>query len=80
VQYDCVVRYLEGASVVALLAAVPPGYASKLPMVLILMAIHAPLKFDLVAGRLAFRLMARGALHFRMWKHQRELRFRVICN
>jgi hypothetical protein len=68
-KYDSVVRCLEGASVVALLAAVPPWYAGKLPMVLIFVAVHALRKFDLVAGRLACRLMTRGALYFRVWKH-----------
>lgn len=51
----CVVRNLEGGACVALLAAVSPRRGRELPLVFILMAIHAQRVFDF-----EFCVLARG--------------------
>lgn len=77
---DRVACGLEGVSVVALLTTIAPRRARKLPLVLILVAIHTPCKLDHVTGILACRLMAPLALHLLMRRHQRKLGLGVVRN
>lgn len=69
---------LEGRSRVALLATVAPGLCRKLALVLILVAIHAEGKLDLVASLLASRNMAVGALDLGVGRDKREAGLGVI--
>jgi len=59
----CVVRNLEGDACVALFAAVPPRRGSELPIVFVLMTIHAHRVFDFEFCVLARGNMTRSALH-----------------
>jgi len=75
---QCVVRTLEGGSVMALLAAVEPGGTRELARVLVLMAIDAERKVDLVTGRLTGWGMAIGALYLGVRGDQRKAGFGMI--
>lgn len=68
----------EGGAIVALFATVLPGSAGKLPVVFILVTIHAKRKLDLVPRILSCRNMAGSALDRFMRKGQRKAGLRVI--
>ena len=74
------VRPLECCPRVALFAAISPGSPGKLPVVFILVAIHAERILDLESSRLSGWSVAGRTLHLGMRKHQWKSRLRVICN
>lgn len=75
-----VVRGLESCSRVTLLATVAPRIGRELTPMLILVAIHAERKLDLVARSLAGRDMAVSALQLAVRRDQRIFGFCVIGN
>lgn len=68
----------EGQSCMAFLAAVAPGLARELSVMLILVAIDAGCKLDFVTRVLASGNMALSARYFRMRSHEGKAGFRVI--
>ena len=68
---------LKGVALVALFAAISPGFAGELAFVHVFMAIDALRELDLEAGKLAGWDVTRLALHFSVWTDQRKARHRV---
>lgn len=75
---DRIACRLKGRFVVALLTTIAPWRACKLPLVLILVAVHALSELDLVEGRPACRLMTRGTFHLLVRKYNWESSLGVI--
>lgn len=73
-----VIRTVEGDSVMALLTAVAPGITRELARVLVLVAIHAERKADLVAGRFTGWGVAIGALYLGVRGYERKARLGVL--
>ena len=71
---------LECRPIVTLLAAIIPGRPSKLPFMLILVAINAKCVFDLEPRIVAGWYVTLGALDRRVRKDQGKARLRVVRN
>jgi len=75
---DGEIRHFPGIAVVALFAAIAPRVGGELSLVLILVAIQAGGKLDLVFGVFAGWNMAGGALHIGVRRNQRVLGLGVV--
>ena len=69
---------LECEAVVALLTTIAPGFADKLALVFVLVAVHAKRKLDSVTCFLSRRNVAIGAFDFFVRRHERKLCLSVI--